>query len=79
METFLITLAVFLAAMGAMAAGVIFSNRQIKGSCGGLAGMKDGDGNSLCQLCTTPSPECQGKNSGTPPKKVEQTEQEALD
>jgi hypothetical protein len=35
METFLLTALIFGLAMAAMAVGVIFSNRTLKGSCGG--------------------------------------------
>ena len=63
MITFLVTLAVFGAALAAMAVGVILSNRRIKGSCGGLAGFKDGEGNSICEACTNPSPDCSGRPS----------------
>ena len=59
--TALIALAVFGIALGGMAVGVIFSNRTIKGSCGGLANMKDSQGRSICEACTNPSPDCQGK------------------
>lgn len=62
MQVFLITLAAFLVALAGMGIGVIVSNRRIKGSCGGLAGFKDSDGNSICDACTKPSPDCQGED-----------------
>ncbi len=60
MKIFLVTLGVFLLAVAAMAVGVIFSNRRIKGSCGGLANLRDGSGNPMCQICSHPSPDCSG-------------------
>ncbi|WP_146452998.1 (Na+)-NQR maturation NqrM [Bythopirellula polymerisocia] len=57
----LISIVVFAVALSAMAVGVIVSNRRIKGSCGGLANMRDSHGNTLCEGCTNPSPECQGE------------------
>lgn len=60
MTTFFIAVAVFAVALTGMAVGVILSNRRIKGSCGGLAGFKDERGNSVCDACTKPSPECSG-------------------
>ncbi|MCW7552095.1 (Na+)-NQR maturation NqrM [Endozoicomonas gorgoniicola] len=48
MTTMLVTFCVFLALIAMMAVGVIFSNKPIKGSCGGLStlGLKDG-----CVIC----------------------------
>jgi len=56
----MISLVVFAVALCAMAAGVIINNRRLKGSCGGLAGFTDEKGRSICDACTTPSPECRG-------------------
>lgn len=63
MTIFLITLGVFAVALAGMAVGVIISNRRIKGSCGGLAGFKDDTGNSICEACTNPSPDCRGERA----------------
>ncbi len=48
-------------ALTGMAIGVILSNRRLKGSCGGLANIKDSRGNTVCEGCTNPSPECAGE------------------
>ena len=53
--------AVFALALSGMAIGVILSNRRLKGSCGGLANLRDSSGRTLCDACTNPSPECQGE------------------
>ncbi|MDD7805018.1 MAG: (Na+)-NQR maturation NqrM [Endozoicomonas sp. (ex Botrylloides leachii)] len=60
MATVLITFCVFLFVISAMAIGVIFANKPLKGSCGGLSnlGLKDG-----CFICG-------GKDSKNPLKKV---------
>lgn len=59
----LVTLLVFTIALFGMAIGVIISKRRLKGSCGGLAGFTDTKGNSICDACTNPSPECRGVES----------------
>jgi thiamine biosynthesis lipoprotein len=46
-----------------MAAGVILSNRRLRGSCGGLAGLRDAQGQTLCDGCTNPSPDCQNNST----------------
>ncbi len=48
MTILLITFATFLGLIAAMSVGVIFANKPIKGSCGGLSslGLKDG-----CVIC----------------------------
>ncbi len=58
MGLYLIVLAVFVLAFAGMALGVILSNRCIKGSCGGLSNLRDEQGNSLCESCTTPKENC---------------------
>lgn len=59
--TFLIAGVIFAVALAGMAVGVIISNRRLKGSCGGLASMKDSKGNTICDACTNPSPDCTGE------------------
>ena len=56
--TVLAAIGIFALAIVGMAVGVIFSNRSIKGSCGGLANMPGSDGKSICELCTVPAEEC---------------------
>ena len=51
MDIFAGAFLVFIAVFAAMAVGVIFSGRRIKGSCGGLAVWKDADGESICDAC----------------------------
>lgn len=61
MTTFLATFTIFSLAMLGMAVGVLVGRRCLQGSCGGLAGMRDERGNSLCESCTNPSPECSSR------------------
>jgi len=64
--TLLITIGVFAIALLGMAIGVIFGNRRLRGSCGGLAGFRDAQGLTPCDLCTNPSPTCTGKPDEAP-------------
>ena len=57
--TFILAAIVFGIAVAGMAAGVMLSNRRLRGSCGGLSGLKDEHGNPLCDACTHPSAECE--------------------
>ena len=41
-----------------MAVGVIFSNRRIQGSCGGLGNMRGSDGKSPCMACGGSPDDC---------------------
>ncbi|MFQ5732680.1 MAG: (Na+)-NQR maturation NqrM [Planctomycetaceae bacterium] len=65
MPEFLIAFAVFALAVAGMAIGVILNRKRLKGTCGGLANLRDERGNSLCDACTSPSPECRGENAAT--------------
>ena len=58
MISFVGALIVFAGAVIGMSIGILVSNRCLRGSCGGLSGMKDEHGNSLCESCSKPSPEC---------------------
>lgn len=57
-STIVIAFFVFAFAALAMAVGVIFSGKAIKGSCGGLAGMQDENGDSVCMSCSRRSEGC---------------------
>ncbi len=59
LRTFLLAAGVFGVAITGMAIGVILSNRRLRGSCGGLDGLKDAQGNPLCEACTHPAAECE--------------------
>lgn len=58
----LITICVFTIAVFSMMVGVLLSNREIKGSCGGIAGIKEKTGNGLCESCETPKEDCQNRS-----------------
>ena len=58
--TILIAAAVFAVAIALMAVGVIFSNRRIRGSCGGMANLRDEHGRVMCDACSAPSEDCAG-------------------
>ncbi len=61
MALFLMSLLIFLLAVLGMAAGMIAGRSQIKGSCGGLQGIK-GLGSS-CSGCDKPCPKREQTNS----------------
>jgi len=80
MTLFFASLAIFALAVTGMAVGVILSNRRIKGTCGGLANMRDATGGSPCDFCINPSPDCPGPESKDPSelKQPEPTSDEAI-
>ena len=57
-----ITFGFFIVVLVAMSVGVIFSNRRIKGSCGGLAALEQlnaAPGTKIsCSMCSNPSEQC---------------------
>ena len=53
MKIILAALTVFLLAVLGMALGAIFGRRCIRGSCGGLSGMRDESGRPLCESCSS--------------------------
>ena len=57
-------LSIFAIALSGMAVGVIFSNKRLKGSCGGLANLKDQHGEVTCAICGDPSESCKGEEDG---------------
>jgi hypothetical protein len=55
----LLSVIVFALALLGMSLGVIFSNRSIRGSCGGLARMRGESRHSMCEACgSNPAPDC---------------------
>jgi len=58
---FIATAVIFGIAVLAMSLGTIIANRRLQGSCGGMAGLKDAGGKTICDMCTKPSPECSGE------------------
>jgi hypothetical protein len=58
MNLFIAAFILFGLVMAGMAVGVIVSNRQISGSCGGLANMKSEDGEPMCECGARPGESC---------------------
>lgn len=67
MKIFLVTFVVMLAAVGAMAIGVILNGRRITGTCGGLNNIKGLE--ETCEICSTP---CEKRRKALERQKHEQ-------
>lgn len=55
---FVVTAVAFALLLFAMSVGVLFGQRSISGSCGGINGTKNEDGSVSCSLCSSPSDAC---------------------
>ena len=55
---FVVTAVAFAVLLFAMSVGVLFGQRSISGSCGGVNGTKNEDGSESCSLCSSPSDAC---------------------
>lgn len=55
---FVVTAVAFAVLLFAMSVGVLFGQRSISGSCGGVNGTKNEDGSVSCSLCSSPSDAC---------------------
>ncbi len=60
MITFLLTLVFLLCVVAAMAVGVIFSSRPIKGSCGGIQALGLG---GKCEICGDDMEKCEEESA----------------
>ena len=73
MATFILATIMFLVLFAAMAVGVIFSNKPIKGSCGGLNNIGLG---GTCEICGGDLDKCE---ENTPDKKSDKASDLAYD
>jgi hypothetical protein len=65
----LATLTIFAVAISAMSIGVIFSDRRLKGSCGGLNNLRKLLGETPCAGCTESGPDCPLREPKSQPPK----------
>ena len=63
MGTLIAAFVAFGLVMAAMAVGVIFNNREIQGSCGGLNNMSDEFGEPMCECGKAPGTCGEGQES----------------
>ncbi|MEL6550152.1 MAG: (Na+)-NQR maturation NqrM [Pseudomonadota bacterium] len=69
METFLLAFVLLLLVMLGMALGVIFMNKRIKGSCGGLNAISDADHCLVCKKEVDPDSPLKERLRGCPKAK----------
>ena len=58
LTVFALTLGILFVVVFGMAIGVLFGNRKLTGSCGGLANHPSKDGTTNCMLCSNPDAAC---------------------
>jgi len=68
MTTFFLTLLFLLIVVAAMAVGVIFAKKPIKGSCGGIQALGLGE---ECEICGGDTTKCDEENKKNPDLSVE--------
>ncbi|MEM6477541.1 MAG: (Na+)-NQR maturation NqrM [Pseudomonadota bacterium] len=66
METFVLAFAILLLVMLGMALGVIFMDKRIKGSCGGLNAISDADQCLVCKKEVDPNSPLKERLNGCP-------------
>jgi FAD:protein FMN transferase len=66
---YVLVAAIFGIVILAMAVGTIFTGRRLRGSCGGIAGNTDEQGNLRCSLCHDPSPDCTRQSPSQTPSR----------
>lgn len=71
MATFVLATVLFLVLFAAMAVGVIFANKPIKGSCGGLNNI--GLGSGECEICGGNRDKCDEVNDRKPAETAKST------
>ncbi|MEM1232579.1 MAG: (Na+)-NQR maturation NqrM [Pseudomonadota bacterium] len=69
METFLLAFGLLMLVMLGMSLGVIFMNKRIKGSCGGLNAISDADQCLVCKKEIDPNSPLKERLNGCPKAK----------
>ena len=77
MDTLLLTFGILVIVMAGMAVGVIFSNKRIKGSCGGLNAIAGADHCIVCKLEIDPDSPLRERLSNCPRKQIRDAQAKA--